>query len=60
VATRRERGSGSGLGLWIVARLVRAQHGTIRVLDGPGGGCLVALSLPVGEEPGGNEEATRP
>jgi signal transduction histidine kinase len=54
VATRRGRGTGSGLGLWIVARLVRAQGGTIRVLEAPEGGCLVELTLPIEERPAGD------
>lgn len=51
VATRRARGTGTGLGLWIVARLVRAQGGTIEVLESAGGGCRFVLRLPVEEGP---------
>jgi signal transduction histidine kinase len=38
--------SGTGLGLAIVHRLVTANGGTAELLDSPGGGLTVALSLP--------------
>lgn len=45
--------SGFGLGLWIVARLVMAHHGTVEVTTAPAGGCIFTLRLPLGpQEPG--------
>ncbi|MEV7976378.1 HAMP domain-containing sensor histidine kinase [Streptomyces sp. NPDC086519] len=38
--------SGTGLGLAIVHRLITANGGTAELLDSPGGGLTVALSLP--------------
>jgi signal transduction histidine kinase len=46
VAHHTPRGTGSGLGLWIVKRLVAALGGSIRLLDAPGGGCRFELHLP--------------
>lgn len=46
VARHTPRGTGSGLGLWIVARLVSALGGAIRLLESPGGGCLFEVTLP--------------
>jgi two-component system OmpR family sensor kinase len=50
VATRRARGAGSGLGLWIVARLVRAHGGRIRLRETDGGGCLFEARIPTTTE----------
>jgi len=47
VATRSPRGTGSGLGLWIVARLVRAQGGDLRMTQAPGGGCRFVIRIPI-------------
>jgi signal transduction histidine kinase len=56
----RRDGSGAGLGLAIVARIVAAHGGSIELLDAPGGGARFLLRLPppaasaVGEgKPGG-------
>jgi two-component system, OmpR family, sensor kinase len=40
--------SGYGLGLWIVARMVRAHGGTIDISAVPGGGALFLVRLPLG------------
>ncbi|WP_231373733.1 cell wall metabolism sensor histidine kinase WalK [Nocardia sp. 348MFTsu5.1] len=46
--TDRERSSGgSGLGLPIVAEIVRAHHGSLNVSDTPGGGTTVTIALPI-------------
>jgi two-component system OmpR family sensor kinase len=42
----RETG-GSGLGLSIVASIVEALHGTVRVDDTPGGGATFRVSIPL-------------
>lgn len=43
---RTDLGSGAGLGLAIVASIVSAHHGTIRVGDAPGGGARFEVRLP--------------
>lgn len=43
---RTQVGSGAGLGLAIVAAIVAAHHGTIRVGDAPGGGARLEVHLP--------------
>lgn len=50
VAAHSPRGSGSGLGLWIVTRLVKALKGEINLLDVPGGGCVFALRIPENDD----------
>lgn len=45
----RETG-GSGLGLSIVASVVDALHGTIEVVDTPGGGATFRVSFPLAED----------
>jgi signal transduction histidine kinase len=42
-----ERGPGAGLGLAIVAEVVRAHNATLEIADVPGGGALFAMRLPV-------------
>jgi two-component system sensor histidine kinase TctE len=43
-----DRSTGIGLGLAIVAEIVRAHSGTVRIEDGPGGrGTRIAIGLPV-------------
>jgi two-component system OmpR family sensor kinase len=44
----RETG-GSGLGLSIVASIVEALHGSVDVVDTPGGGATFRVSLPLVE-----------
>ncbi|MER7796228.1 HAMP domain-containing sensor histidine kinase [Microbacterium sp. NPDC096154] len=46
----RETG-GSGLGLAIVASIVEALHGTVRVLDTPGGGATFRVAFPLAPRP---------
>jgi signal transduction histidine kinase len=43
---RTDLGSGAGLGLAIVAGIVSAHHGTVRVGDAPGGGARFEIRLP--------------
>lgn len=50
----RETG-GSGLGLSIVASIVEALHGSVSVVDTPGGGATFRVSLPLAE-PGDLEQ----
>ncbi|HEY5910432.1 MAG TPA: GAF domain-containing protein [Verrucomicrobiae bacterium] len=38
---------GAGLGLAIVARIVEAHHGRVKILSGAGGGTIVRVRLPV-------------
>lgn len=53
----RERGrAGAGLGLAIVAGLVRAQGGTVRAANAEGGGALFTVTLPPAV-PAGSQEA---
>jgi two-component system OmpR family sensor kinase len=51
----RETG-GSGLGLAIVASIVVAHHGTVDVVETPGGGATFRVTLPLAE-PGTSAEA---
>jgi two-component system, OmpR family, sensor kinase len=46
-ARTRASGGGSGLGLSIVAALVAAHHGTVKVTDTPGGGATFTVNLPL-------------
>jgi two-component system OmpR family sensor kinase len=45
-ASRTRASGGSGLGLSIVAGIVRAHNGTVEVLDTPGGGATFRINLP--------------
>lgn len=49
---RHGPGSGSGLGLFIVAGLVAAHGGEVAVEEAPGGGARLRVVLPDGEPPG--------
>jgi len=44
--TTKKRGQGTGLGLWVVAQLVRAHAGEIDLDSTPGAGTLVRLTWP--------------
>jgi two-component system, OmpR family, sensor kinase len=46
VAVHSSRGSGTGLGLWIVSRLVQAMGGEIAVRSAPGLGCAFTIRIP--------------
>jgi len=48
--TTRAPGEGTGLGLYIVAEIVREQNGAIAVVSAPGGGVCFSLWLPCGGE----------
>jgi signal transduction histidine kinase len=45
--TTKKRGQGTGLGLWVVAQLVRAQSAEIEVDSIPGKGTTVRVVWPV-------------
>lgn len=49
--TTRDPGEGTGLGLYIVAEIVRDLGGGIAVASPPGGGACFSLWLPCGTEP---------
>lgn len=49
--TTKPRGHGTGLGLAVVADLVRARGGRVEVASPPGGGARFEVWLPVGELP---------
>jgi signal transduction histidine kinase len=49
-ATTQHRGSGFGLGLWIVSRLVAAMNGQISVASQPGEGSNFTIELPRASE----------
>jgi two-component system sensor histidine kinase MtrB len=55
---RRGAGTGSGLGLALVAEHMRVMHGDVRVESSPPGGARFVLSLPVldGDESGDEDE----
>jgi signal transduction histidine kinase len=46
VATQSSRGAGTGLGLWIVSRLVQAMGGEISVRSAPEQGCAFTVRIP--------------
>ncbi len=46
VALHSSRGAGTGLGLWIVTRLVQAMGGAIALASTPGQGCLFSIRIP--------------
>jgi signal transduction histidine kinase len=46
VAAHSARGNGTGLGLWIVSRLVQAMDGEISVRSAPGHGCAFTVRIP--------------
>jgi two-component system OmpR family sensor kinase len=46
VATHSSRGAGTGLGLWIVSRLVQAMNGSIALSSAPGHGCVFTVRIP--------------
>jgi signal transduction histidine kinase len=47
---RGVRRRGAGLGLAIVAEIVKAHHGEIQVTDAPGGGALFVLQFPLAQD----------
>ena len=50
VATHSSRGAGTGLGLWIVSRLVQAMGGEITLASAPGTGCLFTVRIPEADD----------
>ena len=46
VAAHSTRGAGTGLGLWIVTRLVQAMDGEITLESSPGTGCVFTVRIP--------------
>jgi two-component system OmpR family sensor kinase len=46
VAAHSSRGAGTGLGLWIVTRLVQAMGGEITLKSAPGTGCVFTVQIP--------------
>jgi signal transduction histidine kinase len=50
VATHSSRGAGTGLGLWIVCRLVQAMGGDISVKSAPEPGCVFTVRIPEGDD----------
>ena len=54
VATHSSRGAGTGLGLWIVTRLVQAMGGAITLASTPGNGCTFTVRIPEGDDMSNN------
>jgi two-component system, OmpR family, sensor kinase len=50
VAAHSSRGAGTGLGLWIVTRLVQAMGGEITLKSTPGSGSIFTVRIPEGDD----------
>ena len=50
VAAHSSRGAGTGLGLWIVTRLVQSMEGEITLKSAPGTGCVFTVRIPEADD----------
>ncbi|MCK9686207.1 sensor histidine kinase [Scleromatobacter humisilvae] len=50
VAAHSSRGAGTGLGLWIVTRLVQAMDGEVTLQSAPGTGCVFTVRIPEADD----------
>jgi signal transduction histidine kinase len=50
IAAHSSRGAGTGLGLWIVTRLVQAMGGEITLKSAPGTGCVFTVRIPEADD----------
>ena len=55
--TTKKRGQGTGLGLWVVAELVRAHSADIQVLGRPGAGTTFQIKWPAAKPDSGTLES---
>jgi len=58
--TTKAPGSGTGLGLTVVQRIIKAHNGEIEVHSVPGEGTTFSIKLPTADEPAGSGEVVSP